>query len=252
MRKNIVAGNWKMNNNLKEAEKLLVEINDLTKKQNSKTEIIVAPPYPFLSLAKNLLSSKISVASQDVSANEFGAYTGEVSADMLQSIGVTYSIIGHSERRQYHHEEESLLKQKIALVLKKGLTPIYCIGETLEQRKSNQHFSVVEKQIKDALFNFSASELEKIIIAYEPVWAIGTGENASPQQAQEIHEFIRKILAEKYETIWADEISILYGGSVKPSNAKEIFSQPDVDGALVGGACLVAQDFYSIITAFES
>ncbi len=251
MRKNIVAGNWKMNNNLAEAQKLFTELNQLMTDYTSETEVIIAPPFPFLSFAKETITKNVLIAAQDVSAQESGAYTGEVSADMLHSIGTDAVIIGHSERRQFHGETELLLAKKLSLLFKKELTPIYCVGETLEQRKANNHFSVVQQQLQDAIFNFTAEEAKKIIIAYEPIWAIGTGETASPEQAQEMHQFIRKILAEKYGTEWANDISILYGGSVKPNNAKEIFSKPDVDGGLVGGACLDATDFFTIINSFN-
>lgn len=251
MRKIIVAGNWKMNNSLTETKKLLSELTELVKNQSSETQIIISPSFPFLHLAKKMASKKILVAAQDCSAQESGAFTGEVSVAMLQSIGVDSVIIGHSERRQYHNETETLLKNKISLTIKHGLIPIYCVGENLDQRKLQNHFSVIESQIKNALFDFSANELEKLVIAYEPVWAIGTGETASPQQAQEMHQFIRQLLKHKFGETFANAISILYGGSVKSSNAKEIFSQPDVDGGLVGGACLVAEDFFSIINSFN-
>jgi triosephosphate isomerase (TIM) len=251
MRKKIVAGNWKMNNALAETKKLLSELSQLGADIKTDTLIIIAPSFPFLHLAKEMMPKNVLIAAQDVSSQESGAYTGEVSSEMLYSIGIDSVIIGHSERRQYHNEKEAELEKKIKTVLNKGLLPIYCVGETLEQRNAGNHFSVVEQQIKDALFNFSSTEIKNIIIAYEPVWAIGTGETASAEQAQEIHKFIRKILADNYGIEWANTISILYGGSVKPSNAKEIFSQPDVDGGLIGGACLVAEDFFTIINSFN-
>ena len=186
-----------------------------------------------------------------MSEYESGAYTGEISADMLQSIETDGSIIGHSERRQYHGETDFHCNRKVKLALDKGLTPIYCNGETLEQRKSGQHLEVVKNQTETALFTLSAEEIKKVVIAYEPVWAIGTGETATPEQAQEIHAHIRSLIAAKYGQEVANEISILYGGSVIPDNAKEIFSQPDIDGGLIGGAALKIEDFSKIIEGFN-
>lgn len=186
-----------------------------------------------------------------MSEHTSGAYTGEIAADMLASVNATGAIIGHSERRQYHGETDSHCNRKVKLALDNGLVPIYCNGETLEQRKSGQHFEVIKNQTEVALFTLSAEEIKKVVIAYEPVWAIGTGETASPEQAQEIHAHIRSLIAAKYGQEVADEISILYGGSVKPENAKEIFSKPDVDGGLIGGAALKIEDFTAIIKAFD-
>lgn len=251
MRKNIVAGNWKMNKNVTEAQDLMFQLLEYKRNHAPNCEVWIAPPSLYLMMAKDLYEqNEIGVFSQDMSEHESGAYTGETSADMLESIGVNGSLIGHSERRLYHGETDSHCNRKIKLALDKGLTPIYCNGETLEQRKSGQHLEVVKNQTEVALFTLSADEIKKVVIAYEPVWAIGTGETASPEQAQEIHAYIRNLIANKYGKEVADEISILYGGSVKPDNAKEIFSQPDIDGGLIGGAALKMADFAQIIEGF--
>lgn len=252
MRKNIVAGNWKMNKSFAEAEELMFQLLEYKKNNATNGEVYIAPPALYLTTAKNLYkNNEIGVFAQDMSEHESGAYTGEISADMLTSIGANGSIIGHSERRLYHGESDSHCNRKVKLALDKGLTPIYCNGENLEQRKAGQHLEVVKNQTETALFTLSADEIEKVVIAYEPVWAIGTGETASPEQAQEIHAHIRQLIANKYGKEVADEISILYGGSVKPDNAKEIFSQPDVDGGLIGGASLKIADFSKIIEGFN-
>lgn len=253
MRKNIVAGNWKMNKDVIEAQQLMFQLLSYKKENATNCEVWIAPPALYLMMAKDVFEfDEIGVFSQDMSEHESGAFTGEISADMLKSIAVTGSIIGHSERRLYHGETDSHCNRKIKLALDKGLTPIYCNGETLEQRKTGQHLEVVKNQIEVALFTLSAEEIKKVVIAYEPVWAIGTGETASPEQAQEIHAHIRSLIADKYGKEVADEISILYGGSVKPDNAKEIFSQPDIDGGLIGGAALKVEDFSKIIEGFNS
>ncbi|MEJ5052027.1 triose-phosphate isomerase [Chryseobacterium culicis] len=252
MRRKIVAGNWKMNKNVIDAQQLMIQL--LSYKNNNATncEVWIAPPALYLMMAKDIFEKdEIGVFSQDMSEYESGAYTGEISADMLESIDAAGSLIGHSERRQYHGETDAQCNKKIKLALDKGLIPVYCNGETLEQRKAGQHFEVVKNQTEAALFTLSAEEIKKVVIAYEPVWAIGTGETASPEQAQEIHAHIRSIIAAKYGQEVADEISILYGGSVKPDNAKEIFSQPDIDGGLIGGAALKLEDFSKIIEAFN-
>ena len=252
MRKNIVAGNWKMNKNVVEAQQLMFQLLEYKKANPTNCEVYIAPPSMYLMMAKDVFAqNEIGVFSQDMSEHESGAFTGEISADMLESIGATGSLIGHSERRQYHGETDSHCNRKIKLALDKGLIPIYCNGETLEQRKSGQHFEVVKNQTEVALFTLSAEEIKKVVIAYEPVWAIGTGETASPDQAQEIHAHIRNLIADKYGKDVADEISILYGGSVKPDNAKEIFSKPDIDGGLIGGAALNIADFSKIIEGFN-
>jgi len=253
MRKKIVAGNWKMNKNVIEAQQLMFQLLEYKKSNSVNCEVWIAPPSLYLMMAKDLYENdEIGVFAQDVSEHEKGAYTGEISADMLESIDAEGSLIGHSERRQYHGETDSHCNRKIKLVLDKGMIPVYCNGETLEQRKSGQHLEVVKNQTETALFALSAEEIKKVVIAYEPVWAIGTGETATPEQAQEIHAHIRSLIAAKYGQEVADEISILYGGSVKPDNAKEIFSQPDIDGGLIGGAALNIDDFAKIIEGFNA
>lgn len=253
MRKNIVAGNWKMNKNFAEAEALMFQLLEYKKNNNTNCDVYIAPPSLYLTTAKNVFANgEIGVLAQDVSEYQSGAYTGEISVEMIDSIGVNGSLVSHSERRQYHGETDSHANRKVKALLDAGLTPIYCNGETLEQRKSGQHFDVVKNQTEVALFTLSAEEIKKVVIAYEPVWAIGTGETASPEQAQEIHAYIRSLIAAKYGQEVADEISILYGGSVKPDNAKEIFSQPDIDGGLIGGAALKIEDFSKIIEGFNS
>ena len=249
MRKNIVAGNWKMNKNLQEAYTLLEEI--ISKKPKTDTEIIVAPSFINLPLAVEKLKGRtIKVAAQNAHQNESGAFTGEVSIPMLKSIGVDTVILGHSERRAYFGETNSLLAEKINTALKHDFTVIYCFGEELSQRKANKHFDIIESQIKEALFHLKTEQWENIVLAYEPVWAIGTGETATPEQAQEIHAFVRQTIASEYGSTVANKVSILYGGSVKPDNAKEIFENPDVDGGLIGGASLKADDFLKIVDSF--
>ncbi|MBR9854922.1 MAG: triose-phosphate isomerase [Algicola sp.] len=248
MRTKIVAGNWKMNKNLQETEELLVELS--AKLPDTEADIIVAPTFVNLQAAKQALQdSKIQVAAQNMHFAESGAYTGEISADMLLALGVDTVIIGHSERRAYFGEDDEFLAKKVKTAIEKGLKVIFCFGEELEDRKSDKHFTVVESQLKNALFDLEASAWGKIVLAYEPVWAIGTGETASPEQAQEMHAFIRKTIGEGFNPSVADKVSILYGGSVKPENASEIFSKPDVDGGLIGGASLKATDFSEIIKA---
>ncbi|MER3373332.1 MAG: triose-phosphate isomerase [Allomuricauda sp.] len=248
MRTKIVAGNWKMNNNLEETEALLAELS--AKLPDTKAQVIVAPTFVNLAAAKrSLQSSTIQVAAQNMHFAESGAYTGEISADMLLNIEVDTVILGHSERRAYFGETDELLAKKVKTAVEKGMKTIFCFGEELEDRKADNHFAVVESQLKNALFDLDADAWKNIILAYEPVWAIGTGETASPEQAQEMHAFIRKTIAEAYDASVADEVSILYGGSVKPGNASEIFSKPDVDGGLIGGASLKSDDFVAIIEA---
>ncbi|MBS1572145.1 MAG: triose-phosphate isomerase [Bacteroidetes bacterium] len=252
MRKKIVAGNWKMNKNYAEASVLMFQLLEYKKNNPTNCEIFIAPPSIYLTTAKEIFADKeIGIYAQDMSEYPSGAYTGELSVEMYQSIEIDGSIIAHSERRLYHGETDSHANRKVKALLDAGLTPIYCNGETLEQRKNGQHFEVIKNQTQVALFTLSADEIKKVVIAYEPVWAIGTGETATPEQAQEIHAYIRSLIAEKYGKEVADEISILYGGSVKPDNAKEIFSKPDVDGGLIGGAALKLEDFSKIIEAFN-
>ena len=250
MRTQIVAGNWKMNCNLDESQHLL---NALKQKDFSEAdvEVIVAPPYTNLYAAhQTLKESPIKLSSQNINENENGAFTGEISPAMLKSVGVEYVIIGHSERRAIYNESDELLAKKVTTSIKHDLKIMFCIGEVLEQRKADKHFDVVKEQLEKGLFHLSASEMKDVVIAYEPVWAIGTGETASPEQAQEIHEYIRKVLADQYNQDVADQTSILYGGSVKPNNAKEIFAKKDVDGGLIGGASLDANNFAEIVMAF--
>jgi triosephosphate isomerase len=249
MRQKIVAGNWKMHKNAEETEDLLNELIDKLP-NDIEGQIIVAPTFVNLASAVDHLEfTNIGVAAQNMHQNESGAYTGEISADMLKSIGVNIVILGHSERRAYFHETDTLLAQKVTTALKHDMTVIFCFGEELKDRQNNQHFNVVENQLRDGLFHIENKDWEQIILAYEPVWAIGTGETASPEQAQEMHEFIRETVRKRYGSDVAEEVSILYGGSVKPENAKEIFSKPDVDGGLIGGAALKAADFAAIASA---
>ena len=246
MRTKIVAGNWKMNKTLVETETLLAELS--AKLPDTDAEVIVAPTFVNLAAAqRSLQSSTIKVSAQNMHFEESGAFTGEISADMLLNIEVDIVIIGHSERRSLFGETDELLAKKVKTALAKNMKVIFCFGEELEERKSNNHFTVVESQLKNALFDLDASAWKNIVLAYEPVWAIGTGETASPEQAQEMHAFIRKTISEAYNSAIADEVSILYGGSVKPGNASDIFSKPDVDGGLIGGASLKADDFVAII-----
>ena len=251
MRTKIVAGNWKMNNNKEETKTLIKQLQKSLKRLSLKnTRVIVAPTFVNLSSGvKRAKKSKIEVVAQNMHQAKNGAYTGEISADMLKSIGVKSVILGHSERRTYFGETDALLAEKVNTTLENKMEAIFCFGELLEDRKSENHFNVVESQLKNALFHLEASAWKHIVLAYEPVWAIGTGETASPEQAQEMHAFIRKIIREKYNEKVADNVSILYGGSVKPANAQEIFSKKDVDGGLIGGAALKAEDFLAIIKA---
>lgn len=252
MRKQIVAGNWKMNNDL-DASKSLVKkvIKKLKKKSLKNTRVIVAPTFVSLQkVAYKAKGTKVEVAAQNMHQAKSGAFTGEVSAEMLKSVGVNIVILGHSERREYFGETDAILAEKVNAALENNLEVIFCFGEVLEDRKSDNHFNVVESQIKNGLFHLEASAWKNIVLAYEPVWAIGTGETASPEQAQEMHAFIRKIVTDKYNQEVANNVSILYGGSVKPSNAKEIFSKEDVDGGLIGGAALNAEDFIALVKSF--
>jgi len=251
MRKKIVAGNWKMNNDNQETKALIKQLRKKVKKMilNDK-RIIIAPTFVNLqSAVRRTRKSKIEVASQNMHQAKNGAFTGEISADMLKGIGIHTVILGHSERRAIFGETNNLLAEKVKVAIANGLEIIFCFGELLEDRNSGNHFKVVEEQLKRGLFHLESIAWNKIVLAYEPVWAIGTGETASPEQAQEMHAFIRNLIAKQYTTVVADNTSILYGGSVKPSNAEEIFSKKDVDGGLVGGAALNAEDFIAIINA---
>lgn len=249
MRNKIVAGNWKMNKNSEETEDLLNELID--KLPNDKeVQVIVAPTFINLASAVDHLEfTNIGVAAQNMHQNENGAYTGEISAEMLTSVGVTTVILGHSERRAIFHETDAIIANKVTTALKHEMNVIFCFGEELKDRQDHQHFNVVENQLRDGLFHIENGSWSKIILAYEPVWAIGTGETASPEQAQEMHAFIRETVRHTFGSDIAEDVSILYGGSVKPDNAKEIFGKPDVDGGLIGGAALKADDFVAIINA---
>lgn len=246
MRSKIVAGNWKMNKNLEETQALLTEL--LQKLPETAAEVMVAPTFVNLAEAvKATAGSKVEVAAQNMHFEESGAFTGEIAPGMLKNIGVNTVILGHSERRAYFGEDDALLKKKVDTALAQGMRTIFCFGEELEQRKAGTHFDVVESQLKNALFHLPEDDWKHIVLAYEPVWAIGTGETATPEQAQEMHAFIRETLGSSYGAAMAEEVTILYGGSVKPGNAAEIFSKPDVDGGLIGGAALKADDFIGII-----
>lgn len=249
MRKHIVAGNWKMHKTHTETIALLDEI--IAKKKETTTEIVVAPTFVNLKAAVDTVKDKgITVAAQNMHQAEGGAFTGEIAANMLTDIDVTTVILGHSERRAYFHETDGLLANKVDTALKHNMRVIFCFGEELKDRQKNNHFNIVEYQLRDALFHLNKNDWSNIVLAYEPVWAIGTGETASPEQAQEIHLFVRELIAKVYGNDIAENVSILYGGSVKPDNAKEIFSKPDVDGGLIGGAALKADDFLAIVNAF--
>ncbi|MDO1499895.1 triose-phosphate isomerase [Winogradskyella maritima] len=248
MRRKIVAGNWKMNNDLPRTQGLITDLKNA--KKTSDAEVMIAPAYVNLYHAfEELRESDIEVIAQNMHFAENGAYTGEVSADMLKSVGISTVILGHSERRAYYNETDADLAKKVDMALSKKMEVVFCFGEELKDRQAGNHEAVVKSQIKNALFHLDADALKHIILAYEPVWAIGTGETATPEQAQEMHKAIRKMIADKYGDDTADNISILYGGSVKPNNAQEIFSNPDVDGGLIGGASLKADDFFAIVNA---
>lgn len=249
MRQKIVAGNWKMHKNAEETEDLL---NELIAKipTDISQRVIVAPTFVNLAAAADHLEfTPLEVAAQNMHQAEGGAFTGEISAAMLESVGVKIVILGHSERRAYFHETDALLASKVDTAIKHEMEVIFCFGEELKDRQAGQHFNVVHHQLKDALFHLNENDWKNIILAYEPVWAIGTGETATPEQAQEMHAFIRETLSHKYGQNLADSVSILYGGSVKPENAAEIFSKPDVDGGLIGGAALKSDDFTAIVMA---
>lgn len=253
MRDKIVAGNWKMNNTLEEAKKLASEVvNMVNDEVTDNVKVIMAPSHPYLSTVKNLIStgSKISLSAQNCHHEVSGAYTGEVSSSMLKSIGCDSVIIGHSERREYFNETNAQLAQKVDLALSNGLTPIFCCGESLEIRESGKLEAFVNNQLTESIFHLSESDFSKLVIAYEPIWAIGTGVTASSQQAQDIHKSIRNHIASKYGNDVAQNTSILYGGSCKPSNAQELFACEDVDGGLIGGASLSSRDFVDIVKSF--
>jgi triosephosphate isomerase len=254
MRKKIVAGNWKMNMDLEKGIQLFNEIQQLLKEEvKGDQEVIICPPYIHLNSLSQVLdpTTKLSIGAQNCHYADSGAFTGEVSASIIASAGAAYVIIGHSERRLYFSESNSLLAQKLDAVLKNGLSPIFCIGETLEERNGGTYFDVIKEQIAEASFHLHSTDYGKLILAYEPVWAIGTGLTASPEQAQEIHSFIRTLLADKYDQDLADNMTILYGGSCNPKNASELFAKADIDGGLIGGASLKARDFVDIIKALN-
>lgn len=251
MRKKIVAGNWKMNKNLQEGIDLTKEILQLESEIPNDVSVIIGTPFIHLSeINKIIKNSKVSLAAQNCAKEKSGAFTGEISAEMLNSCGCEYVILGHSERRSYYGENNSILVEKIRRAFENNLKVIFCIGEVLEERESNKHFGVIADQLENGLFHLNNDEMNKVVIAYEPVWAIGTGKTASSEQAQEMHAYIRTKLAEKYGENTAEQTSILYGGSCKPSNAKELFANKDVDGGLIGGASLKATDFISLTKLF--
>ena len=253
MRKKIVAGNWKMNKTLEEGQALTSEVKHMAEDElKGDVLLILCPPFIHLSTLHGMLKgSKIGLGAQNCSEHASGAYTGEIAAPMLPSTGVQYVILGHSERREYFDEGNALLAKKLDIVLENGLSPIFCCGEPLEIREKEAQSTYVQKQVQESLFHLSKEDISKLIIAYEPIWAIGTGKTASAEQAQEMHAVIRKQIAENYGDEVADGISILYGGSVKPGNAQEIFAGADVDGGLIGGASLKSRDFVDIAKAFS-
>jgi len=253
MRKKIVAGNWKMNKQFQDAEDLMFEIVDeLTEKGSGDTEVIVCPPAVYLEMSSDIAAENgFMVGAQNLSQWESGAYTGEISAEMLHSMGITHCILGHSERRIYFGETDKIIAAKVDQALKNGMIPIYCCGEVLAERQAEKHFDVVRSQVSEALFHLGKEAVSEVIIAYEPVWAIGTGVTASSAQAQEMHAFIRSLLTEKYGEAVSQEIPILYGGSCNAKNAAELFANPDVDGGLIGGAALKAADFVTIVNSFQ-
>ncbi len=253
MKNKIVAGNWKMNVNFSDAEDLIVEIADQIEELSEKVEVIICPPYVYLEMATDIeQETNVMIGAQNISQFEAGAYTGEISAEMLESLNVRFCIIGHSERRKYFHETNEELAQKVNIAIKHKISPIFCIGETLEERTADKHFEIIEQQLNESLFHLSQDDFEQVLIAYEPVWAIGTGVTASAAQAQEMHAYIRSLIVKKYNTETADECYILYGGSCNSSNAELLFSLPDVDGGLIGGASLKADEFLKIIDAAEA
>lgn len=253
MRDKIVAGNWKMNLSFEEAIHLATTLNGWVADNQPIPQVIIAPSAIYLqTLLEGVDEQYIKIAAQDVSTHEKGAYTGEISAQQLDSIGLDYSLVGHSEQRQYHGETDETVAQKMEQLYAHQITPILCIGEQLEERQSNRHFEVVKNQLLKALKPQIVENLTNLIVAYEPVWAIGTGQTASPEQAQEMHAHIRQVLLEEFGVELANNTSILYGGSVNASTAEELFSQPDIDGGLVGGASLKYEDFTQIITSIKA
>jgi len=253
MRKKIVAGNWKMNKSLEEGISLASEIiNIIEDEVIDDVTVVLNPPFIHLEKIRKLIgeADNIFLGAQNCNENESGAFTGEISVDMLKSVGCSYVILGHSERREYFRETNEILAKKVNIVLQKGLKPIFCCGESLDIREKGTYVEYVSQQINESLFHLNADQFRNIVIAYEPIWAIGTGVNATSEQAQEMHASLRQHLANKFGSNFADEISILYGGSAKPGNAKELFAGADVDGGLIGGASLKARDFVDIIKSF--
>ncbi len=251
MRKNIVAGNWKMNKTLQEGLALATELNAALEGATLKCDVVIGTPFIHLAAVAAAVNTKVvGVAAQNCADKASGAYTGEVSAAMVKSTGAEYVILGHSERREYYGETSAILNSKVELALANGLTPIYCCGEALDVRNANEQNAYVQKQLEETVFNLSADDFAKIVIAYEPIWAIGTGVTASTEQAQEMLAFIRTLIAEKFGKDMAENTSILYGGSCNAKNAPELFAQPDIDGGLIGGASLKVEDFKAIIDAF--
>ena len=252
MRKNIVAGNWKMNKTLQEGLELAKGLDAALKGKKLNCDVIIGTPFIHLASVAAAIDTKvIAVSAENCADKESGAFTGEVSAAMVKSTGAEYVILGHSERREYYHETPEILKEKVLLALKNGLKVIFCIGESLAEREANKQNEVVKAELEGSVFNLSAEDFSKIIIAYEPIWAIGTGKTATSDQAEEIHAYIRSVIADKYGKEVAENISILYGGSCKASNAPELFAKPDIDGGLIGGASLKAADFKGIIDAWK-
>jgi triosephosphate isomerase len=251
MRRKFVVGNWKMNTSISEGERLAAEIDKKAEDIDRKIRIIVAPPFTHLTKVEDKLrrTRRVQLCAQNCATEASGAYTGEVAASMIGEIGADFCILGHSERRQYYGETDEILNRKLAQCFEYYLAPIFCIGEKLEERESRRHFEVIEKQLTNTIFNLNKEQFEKVIIAYEPIWAIGTGKTASPEQAQEIHAFIREIIVKKFgDMAWST--SILYGGSCNPANAKSLFANEDVDGGLIGGASLKSDDFIAIAKSF--
>ena len=251
MRKNIVAGNWKMNLNREEGIKLVEEVISLVSSDNN-VEVVFSPSFLYLHKVNKMCANDnlLQTASQNISHNDSGAFTGEVSAQMVNSLNVKYAILGHSERREYFNETNIELKQKVDLSLKNNLKIIFCCGESLNQRESGVHFDWIKQQLTESVFHLTEKEFEKVVIAYEPIWAIGTGVTASSDQAEEIHQFVRNVIAEKYNENIAENTSILYGGSCNPTNSKELFSKKNIDGGLIGGSSLNAENFTRIIESF--
>ncbi len=251
MRKKIVAGNWKMNNNLQQGIDLAIEVIALVKDKKNDSMVVFGTPFIHLAEVAKLVDNKNTfVAAQNCASEAKGAFTGEVSAEMIKSTGAAFVIIGHSERRTYYKEDDATLNKKVKLALANNLGVIFCIGEVLEEREKSIHFDVVKRQLEQGLFNLTEEEFDKIVLAYEPVWAIGTGKTASSAQAQEMHKYIRSIVNGKYGATVANDVTIQYGGSCNAQNANELFSNPDVDGGLIGGASLKSADFAAIFNAY--